>query len=133
MSASETHDYSFRIWIEKRGEPILGKGGADILEQIEKEESITKAATKLGMSYRYVWSYLQRINRTLGKPVTDTFKGGKSGGGGARLTLTGKELLTEYRRIEEVLNKTLAELEHRGSLGSNQLQKPPSWKDHNRR
>jgi molybdate transport system regulatory protein len=85
------------------------------------------------MSYRYVWSYLQRINRTLGKPVADTFKGGKSGGGGARLTLTGKELLTEYRRIEEVLNKTLAELEHSGSLGSNQLQKPPSWKDRNRR
>jgi len=116
MSANKAHDYSFRIWIEHKGEPILGKGGADILEQIEREQSISKTAARLHMSYRYVWSYLQRINTTLGKPAIQTFKGGKSGGGGARLTPTGKDLLTEYKRIADTLDTALAETEHTKSV-----------------
>ena len=60
---------SCKIWLEHKGKPILGKGGAEILQAIEKEKSISKAAKKLGMSYRYVWNYLEKINRALGKPV----------------------------------------------------------------
>ncbi len=101
--------FSYKIWLEYEGKPILGKGGAQILEQIEKEKSISKTAEKLGMSYRYVWSYLQRIEKTLGKPVIETYRGGKSGGGGARLTELGKELLKEYKRAESLLNKILGE------------------------
>jgi molybdate transport system regulatory protein len=78
------------------------------LEQIEKEKSISKAAEKLGMSYRYVWSYLQRIRKALGEPVVETFRGGKSGGGGARLTRLGESLLEEYKHVEDRLSKALA-------------------------
>ncbi|MGB9683822.1 MAG: winged helix-turn-helix domain-containing protein [Candidatus Bathyarchaeales archaeon] len=99
--------FSYKIWLEYEGKPVLGKGGAQILEQIEKEKSISKTARKLGMSYRYVWSYLQRVEKTLGKPVIETYRGGKSGGGGARLTRLGKELLKEYKRAESLLSKVL--------------------------
>ncbi|HDN05653.1 MAG TPA: LysR family transcriptional regulator, partial [Candidatus Bathyarchaeota archaeon] len=49
------------------------------------------------MSYRYVWNYLKKIEDALGEPVVETFKGGKSGGGGARLTRLGESLLGEYK------------------------------------
>ncbi|MCS7125100.1 MAG: LysR family transcriptional regulator [Candidatus Bathyarchaeota archaeon] len=109
MSNQTKYKLSFKIWLEHRGKPLIGKGGAQILEQIEKERSISRAAKNLGMSYRYVWSYIKKVERTLGSPIVKTYKGGRRGGGGAKLTNFGKELLEEYRRVECLLNKALAE------------------------
>jgi len=98
----------FKFWIELEGKRVLGKGGAAILEQIKKEESISKAAEKLGMSYRYVWNYLDEVKNVIGEPVIETFKGGRSGGGGAKLTEMGKCLLSEYNRIRRDLKSFIS-------------------------
>ena len=90
-----------KVWIMIEGKPLLGKGGAAILEQIEKQQSISKAAEKLGMSYRYVWGYLNEARKLLGEPIVQTYKGGKSGGGGARVNDLGMRLLAEYNRISK--------------------------------
>ena len=107
MLAQKRHKFSYKIWIEHNGKPLLGKGGAEILEEIGNEKSISMAAKKLGMSYRYVWNYLQKIEETVGEPVVETFRGGKSGGGGAGLTDLGRNLLGEYERLETYLGKVL--------------------------
>jgi len=109
MLAQKEHKFSYKVWIENKGRPILGRGGAEILEQIEEEKSISLAARKLGMSYRYVWNYLQKIEKTVGEPVVETYRGGKSGGGGAGLTPLGKNLLCEYKRLEAYLGELLSE------------------------
>jgi molybdate transport system regulatory protein len=109
MLAQKEHKFSYKIWLEDNGRPILGKGGAEILEQIGKEQSISTAAKNLGMSYRYVWNYLQKIEKTVDEPVVETFRGGKLGGGGARLTELGTSLLNEYKRLETYLGKVLDE------------------------
>jgi molybdate transport system regulatory protein len=106
--AKNKSKFLYKIWLEYEGKPLIGKGGAQILEEIEKEKSISRAAEKLGMSYRYVWSYLKRIEKALGEPVVETFRGGKSGGGGAKLARLGKNLLKEYKRVEDHLSKALA-------------------------
>ena len=108
MPNQTKHKLSCKVWLEYRGKPLIGKGGAEILERIEMEQSISKAARKLGMSYRYVWSYLKRIEKTLGEPIIETYRGGRAGGGGAKLTKLGKELLEEYKRVEDHLNKALS-------------------------
>lgn len=108
MLTQKNHQPSGKIWIEHEGKPILGKGGAEILKEIEAEKSLSRAAEKLGMSYRYVWNYVQKIHRTLGETVVETYKGGKTGGGGARLTPVGKALLEEYTRLEGCLGEFLA-------------------------
>lgn len=108
MLAQKEHKPSGKIWIEHQGKPILGKGGAEILREIEAQQSLSKAAAKLGMSYRYLWNYLQKMNKSLGEMVAETYKGGKNGGGGARLTPVGKELLDEYTRLEGCLGEFLA-------------------------
>ena len=109
MLSPKRHRFSFKIWLEYKGKPLLGKGGAEILESIREEKSISAAARKLHMSYRYVWGYLQNVEKTLNEPVLVTFKGGKSGGGGARLTKRGESLLNEFKRLERHLNEVLAD------------------------
>lgn len=109
MPAQKGHRFSYKIWLEQDGRPILGKGGAEILRQIRIDRSISIAARNLGMSYRYVWNYLQQIGKAVGRPVVNTFRGGKSGGGGANLTDEGKNLLTKYNRLEAQLGKILSQ------------------------
>jgi molybdate transport system regulatory protein len=108
MLTQKEHKPSGKIWIEYQGKPILGKGGAEILREIEAQKSLTKAAKELGMSYRYLWNYVQNIHKALGESVVETHKGGKVGGGGARLTEVGKALLDEYVRLESCLGEFLA-------------------------
>jgi molybdate transport system regulatory protein len=117
MFTQRKHKPSCKIWIEYKGKPVLGKGGAQILEEIAKQNSISKAAKKLGMSYRYVWSYLQKIEKAIGEPIIETYKGGKAGGGGAKLTELGKSLLAEYKRVEGYVGEVLADAEYWEAVG----------------
>ena len=109
MLSDKGHRLSCKVWLEYKGQPLIGKGGAEILEAVDKEQSISKAAESLGMSYRYVWNYLQEIQKTMEQPIVDTFKGGKAGGGGAKLTDWGKNLLAEYKQAESYLGKVLSD------------------------
>src|SRR3990170_4353771 len=87
MVTLEKHKPTAKVWLEYKGEPILGEGGATILEAVEKEKSISNAAIKIGMSYRYVWNYLAKMRKALDEPIVETFKGGKAGGGGAKVKM----------------------------------------------
>ena len=132
MLTRKKHTLSGKVWIEYKGKPLIGKGGAEILEGIAKENSISKAAEKLGMSYRYVWNYLQKIKKTIGEPIVETYKGGKSGGGGAKLTETGRSLLAEYTRLEGCLSEFLAETKTMGGEGFEIKRKKPSQRKSDR-
>ena len=107
----------FKLWLEHEGEPILGKGGAEILEAIKEVESISKAAKKVEMSYRYVWNYLAKIEKTLGEPVVKTYKGGSRGGGGAVLTELGKRLLRDYNRVESYIGEIMGDETYWEAIG----------------
>jgi len=117
MPTKPKHKLACKVWIENKGKPLLGKGGADILEQISKHNSLTKAALNLGMSYRYVWSYLRKVEKALGEPIVETYRGGKCGGGGARLTSLGESLLAEYRRVERYLGEALGDVDGWEAVG----------------
>jgi molybdate transport system regulatory protein len=108
MLTNKQHKPSCKVWIEYKDKPLIGKGGAEILQEIESHKSISKAAENLGMSYRYVWNYLQEIQKTLDQQIIETYKGGKSGGGGAKLTDLGKNLLLEYKQVESYLSNALS-------------------------
>jgi molybdate transport system regulatory protein len=107
MPHLKQHKPSGKIWIEYQGKPVLGKGGAEILGEIDNKQSLSRAARKLGMSYRYLWGRVRKIQNTLDEDVVETYKGGKTGGGGARLTEVGRSLLDEYRRLERAFSDSL--------------------------
>ena len=108
MLTNKKHTISCKAWLEYKGKPLIGKGGAEILEAIDSENSISKASETLGMSYRYVWNYIQEIQGAMEEQIVETYKGGKSGGGGAKLTDLGRSLLGEYKQAEIYLDKVLS-------------------------
>jgi molybdate transport system regulatory protein len=116
MVTQEKHKPTAKIWLEFKGEPILGEGGAEILEAIRKEKSISRAAETIGMSYRYVWNYLAKTEKALGEPIVKRFKGGKVGGG-AQLISLGESLLNEYRRVEGYVGEILGDEEYWEAVG----------------
>jgi len=117
MFTKTKHKIACKVWLEYRGKPIIGKGGAEILEAIREEKNISRAARKTGMSYRYVWNYLAKIERTLQEPIIETHKGGRRGGGGAQLTKLGDDLLKEYKRVEGYVGELLGDEEYWEAVG----------------
>jgi len=109
MLTNNKHKVLCKLWLEYQGNPLIGKGGAEILKTIKQVESISRAAQQAGMSYRYVWNYLAKLEKNLGEPVVKTFKGGSKGGGGAVLTELGETLLTEYSRAECYMSEVLGD------------------------
>ncbi len=98
-----------RIWVERAGQAILGKGRLDLLEGIERWHSISEAARQMNMSYRRAWLLVQRINEAAGEPLVVAATGG-SHGGGARLTPQGRWAVTIFRELQERLQQTAASL-----------------------
>jgi molybdate transport system regulatory protein len=109
MLTNNKHKVLCKLWLEYQGNPLIGKGGAEILKTIKQVESISGAAQQAGMSYRYVWNYLAKLEKNLGEPVVKTYKGGSKGGGGAVLTELGETLLVEYGRAECYMSEVLGD------------------------
>ena len=77
----------------------LGPGKVDLLEAIAEKGSISAAARSLGMSYRRAWLLVDTMNRCFKEDVVTTSTGG-TGGGGARVTPLGLDVLRRYRDME---------------------------------
>jgi molybdate transport system regulatory protein len=108
----ERLQYSFRLYIVSGRQRVLGKGGAQILEAVQRRGSLSAAANELQMSYRFVWNYIKRIENRLGRPVIATRRGGTArghakGGGGAELTSIARLLLEQYTATEKRLQKEI--------------------------
>jgi molybdate transport system regulatory protein len=76
----------------------IGPGKIKLLESIRDTGSISAAAREMGMSYKRAWVLLDSINQAFTEPVVSAAPGG-AGGGGARLTAFGAEVLERYNRI----------------------------------
>lgn len=57
------------------------------------------------MSYRHAWGLVKEAENLIGEPLLETRKGGKAGGGGARLTRAGEEYLKDFSRVKENISK----------------------------
>ena len=95
----------FKFWLETGEGYVFGEGPAELLHHIQQLHTLSGAAKALGMSYRYAWGILREIEERMGKHVVKTYKGGKSGGGGAELTEDGVALLEKYFTIREAIPK----------------------------
>src|SRR5438105_3355611 len=98
-----------RVWVERKGDAVLGKGRLELLEGIQRWHSIRAAAAQMGMSYRRAWLLVQSINEAAGRPLVIAATGG-SHGGGAQLTPLGMQALTVFRELQGELRRTAATL-----------------------
>lgn len=74
---------------------VFGPGRAQLLENIERLGSLSKAAKELGMGYRAAWGKIRRTEEVLGFKLIET---GESYKEGCRLTGAGKELMERFHR-----------------------------------
>ena len=82
------------------GEQIaLGPGKVNLLEEIDRSGSISKAARELGLSYRRAWTLVDTMNKSFKSYLVKGYAGGKKGGG-AYLTPLGKKMAETYRIME---------------------------------
>jgi molybdate transport system regulatory protein len=78
---------------------FLGPGKIALMELISKHGSIAAAGKEMGMSYRRAWLLVDEINKIFREPLVEKQMGG-SGGGGARLSKLGRDVVGRYRAIE---------------------------------
>ena len=84
-------------WIvDEHNNIIIGKGRADILENIERTGSINQAAKVMKMSYKAVWSKIKATEKHLNTKIVHADRKD-----GSRLSREGKALLENYKRLKD--------------------------------
>ena len=93
-----------KTWIENdQKELLFGKGKTEILELIEQEGSIAKAAEKMGLNYKKAWSHVKILRENIADELVVPQKGG-GGSGGTALTPKAGELIEKYRQLQQEIN-----------------------------
>ena len=89
-----------RFWIQETEGHFLGRGRVQLLENIKKLGSITQAAKAMKMSYRQAWQMIEDLNKRSDKVLVEKILGG-IGGGGAKVTKAGDDIIKMYYKLEE--------------------------------
>ncbi|MBS1170401.1 MAG: mopA [Burkholderiaceae bacterium] len=92
----------------------LGHSMADkrieILRLIEQTGSISQAAREAGVSYKAAWQAIDTLTNLAGIGLVEKLVGG-AGGGGARLTEAGRQLLTTANLLAKLRHEVLHQLQ----------------------
>lgn len=88
-----------KLQIDFPGGVRLGPGKVELLEAIDRAGSLSRAAEDMKISYRRAWLFMQQINSAFDEVAVATPEHGH-GGGPARLTPFGREIIRHYRSLE---------------------------------
>jgi molybdate transport system regulatory protein len=83
----------------------------DILRRIGMVGSISEAARGAQVSYKAAWQAIETLSNLAGTALVEKAVGG-NGGGGARLTQAGEQLLDAARLLDEARDAVLGQLAH---------------------
>jgi molybdate transport system regulatory protein len=100
------------LWLHREEHKYLGGDRINLLEKIDELGSITKAAKAAGISYKNAWDTINCINNLADKPLVERLAGGK-GGGGTSLTMEGKNVVIQFKTLQEEHRNFLINLENR--------------------
>ena len=102
-----------KIWIERRdrGDVVLSEWRVELLEAIDANGSLSRAAEALNVPYRTAWERVKATEAEIGFRLLDSESGGLDGGG-SRLTPQARDLCRRVRRvsggIQEVVSRRFA-------------------------
>lgn len=98
-------EIKYKIWIEKDGKVIFGKGRDAILTGIQDTRSLNAAAKKLKMSYRAAWGRLKASEERAGMKLVEVDSTEK----GMHLTPRAKAIIDRFEKLEEDVKSLLTE------------------------
>jgi molybdate transport system regulatory protein len=97
----------YKIWIEKDGRVLFGRGRDDILTTIESLRSLNAAAKKLQMSYRAAWGRLKASEERMGMKLVEVDSTEK----GMHLTPRAKGIIERFEKLEKDVEGLLKDAE----------------------
>lgn len=86
-----------------------------LLMAIAEHGSISAAARHVGMTYKAAWDAVDAMNNLAGTILVDVQHGGR-GGGGARLSAEGSQVISDLSRLQSLHNAFMAQLKADGNL-----------------
>jgi len=116
--------YKSKLWmVNGEGEAVFGDGVAELIECVERLNSLVEAARQLNMSYRYALHRISLAEKRLGESLITRVRGGAKGGGYSEVTLYGKNLVRQYRKIKKELETFLEE--YNTDVYTRNIRQPP--------
>ncbi len=98
-------EIKYKIWIEKNGKVVFGKGRDNILKAIDEQRSLNAAAKKLEMSYRAAWGRLKASEERMGMKLVEIGTHDKS----MQLTFQARSIIDRFEQLERDVEKLLHE------------------------
>ncbi len=98
------------LWFDKEKKGFLGKGRIELLKNIDRYGSLSKAAKMMNMSYKAAWDSLNEMKNLSSEELIISSAGG-SGGGGSRLTKSAKEYIKMYELLYKSQQEFLKAIE----------------------
>lgn len=85
----------------------FGQGIALLMEGVEEEHSLNRAAKRMGMAYSKAWRIIKEAEAQLGYELL-----ARDGARGSTLTPQGKRALEVYRSIQQEMDELLCRRAH---------------------
>lgn len=106
-----------RLELVSGGATLLADARIRLLEAIDAQGSISRAAPLVPLSYKGAWDAVEAMNNLSTEPLVERSTGGRHGGG-AVLTAHGRRMVELYRAMEGECQLALARLLSRGMEGA---------------
>ena len=97
----------YKIWFEKNGKLVFGKGRENILKTMDELQSLNAAAKELGMSYRAAWGRLKASQDRIGMKLIDNSSQTRT----MQLTPLARTIIKHFEKLEKDLNKRIYKAE----------------------
>lgn len=101
-------EIKYKIWIEKNGKVVFGRGRDNILKAIDEQRSLNAAAKKLGMSYRAAWGRLKASEERMEMRLVEIVDGEKS----MQLSKQARSIIDRFEKLESDVEKLLHTADH---------------------
>jgi molybdate transport system regulatory protein len=109
--ANQSLEIRSKIWIERGDAVVLSEWRVELLEAIDANGSLSRAAEALDVPYRTAWERVKATEAELGMRLLESESGGADGGG-SRLTPEARDICRRFRRvssgIQEVVSRRFA-------------------------
>ena len=96
-----------KIWIERSGEVVLSEWRVELLEAIDANGSLSRAAEALNIPYRTAWERIRATEGEVGFRLLDSESGGRDGGGSS-LTAEARDLCRRFRRVSSGIQEAVS-------------------------
>jgi molybdate transport system regulatory protein len=97
----------------------------DILRLIGQSGSISQAAREAGVSYKAAWQAIDTLTNLAGVALVERAVGG-AGGGGARITPAGVQLLAAAQQLDQARQQVLSRLQQADAGASTSVSSQPA-------